>query len=186
MLTTRFLVTSEELFPVLQPVKISQLHVVFQTGYSVANIPVGCIPRLNFKFHARGRQVILRILPKHQIFSSIPITALNSNEECNYASPHNETCGSCRPNCSSSNNAEIFKTVNRRLVFSSPSLIVSDSDPRSFKKNDNCDLSGIIQLEDELECSHNLSTLVSEECFDACWIQVKNPLHGFKVDFCQE
>jgi hypothetical protein len=30
-----------------------------------------------------------------------------------------------------------------------------------------------------------LSTSVSEEYFDACWIQVKNPLHGFKVDFCE-
>ena len=149
---------------------------MFHSEYSATNIPFSCIPRLNFKFHARGRQIILRILPKIHILPSI--TSRINGDEYNYVSPQKKTCGSNLLPDHPSSNTGILKSVSRRLVFSSPSVVTSS--PRVFKTHDNCDLSGIIQLEDEQECSQSLST-ISEECTEACWIQVKNPLRGFKV-----
>lgn len=53
--------TAENLFPILQTIRPTKLHVLCQTS----SAPVGCIPRLNYKI--RGRQVTLRILRQSQI-----------------------------------------------------------------------------------------------------------------------
>ena len=160
----RFLVTTEELYSIFQTIKPTKLHVLCNTESSAL---VGCLPRLNHKF-VRGRQVILRILPKSQI-------------------PLNRSlCGSKDDNreqydgitMSSRVDAHESRTVSRRLVFSSP--IPS---ARIFREsNFSLDLSGFGTLEDEIDKTSD-SVVCPENVKDRCWFQIQSSLTGFLDTF---
>ena len=74
----------------------------------------------------------------------------------------------------------MHKTVNRRLFFTSPR-----PSSRIIKKNYNSDfdLSGIGQLEDEIERSMSFSPTVPNVTGN-CWFQTQSVLRGIKVFIC--
>lgn len=155
----RVLVTTENLFSILQTVRPSNLHVLCQTE-SLA--PTGCIPRLNFKPSTRVPQITLRILPKSQIPLNLFSNNYYDHEYEDYAvDPHSH------------------RTVSRRLVFSSPAPA-----NRKIRAND-CsllDISGVGRLEDDSDKSCNGET-ISENLPNRCWFQIQSSLTGFLETF---
>ena len=151
----RFLVTTEDLFPVLQPTKLTKLHVLCQTNN---RHPAGCLPRLNYKIPPRGRKIILRILPK----STIPLPlSLNSSQETN-KNLTNQT-----------RNGENNQMVSRRLTFPSP----LHESRKYFKCNSDFDVSGIILIDEEDE--DIADPVLAEDTETTCWFQVQSSLIGF-------
>lgn len=153
--------TSEELFPAMQPIRATKMHVLCQTEY-LTHTPEGCLPRLNFSFSPSSyqRQVIFNILPTLQLHRS--------------PSWNGEKDGGS----SSETNHDGHRAVSRRLVFTSP----AQSTSRPWKDDSDLDLSldisGIGKLEEEIE-KCNLSP-VPEGPTGFCWFQVKTFLLGFQ------
>lgn len=158
----RFLVTTERLYPILQAVKPTNLHVLCQTD---SLTPVGCIPRLNYKHSCRAPQVTLRILPKNPI----PLTLSSDGSHEGDSELYDLTSFSPRVN------AHAHQAVSRRLIFSSPAPI-----PKNFRLKD-CsllDISGIGQLEDDVDKDSNKET-INETVSHTCWFQIQSSLSGF-------
>jgi hypothetical protein len=149
-------VTTENLFPILQAVRPSNLHVLCQT---VSLAPTDCIPRLNFKPSTRVPQITLRILPPKSQISLNPFS--NNYHENGYDEyPVDD---------------DSHRTVSRRLVFSSPApanRIISEKDS-SF-----LDISGISRLDDDGDKSNN-GEIILENLTNRCWFQIQISLSGF-------
>ena len=152
----RHLVTAEQLFPVLHPIKQTKLHIMTNLRGSVVT-PIGCLPRLNFKFpKTRGHQVILKFRRNELISRNITQSKEPTESE------HSETSRVCR-----------------RLMFYSP---VPNNSKRLLKDDSSLEISGILQIDDETAEKCNLSsTLEAEE--DVCWFQLQNSLQGFQDIF---
>lgn len=158
----RFLVTTESLYPILQPLRPTNLHVLCQTD---ALTPVGCIPRLNYKHSCRVPQVTLHILPKSPILLNLSFDGNRDGDRELYD----------MTSFSSGVNADVHHGVSRRLDFSSPAPITVN-----FRGND-CsllDISGIGRLEDEVDKSSN-EEVISETLSHTCWCQIQRSLPGF-------
>ncbi|XP_057379101.1 uncharacterized protein LOC130701141 [Daphnia carinata] len=158
----RFLVTTEKLYPILQAVRPTNLHVLCQTD---SLTPIGCIPRLNYKHSCRAPQVTLRILPKNPI----PFILSSDGSHDGDIEPYELT--SFSPGV----NAHTYRAVSRRLIFSSPAPI-----PKNFQLKD-CsllDISGIGQLEDDVDKESNKETL-NGTVSHTCWFQIQSSLSGF-------
>lgn len=154
--------TTERLYPILQAVKPTNLHVLCQTD---SLTPVGCIPRLNYKHSCRAPQVTLRILPKNPI----PLTLSSDGSHEGDSELYDLTSFSPRVN------AHAHQAVSRRLIFSSPAPI-----PKNFRLKD-CsllDISGIGQLEDDVDKDSNKET-INETVSHTCWFQIQSSLSGF-------
>jgi len=147
----RFLVTADQLFPAMQSVNPSRLHVLCQTN---CGEPIGCLPRSNYQFPPRGRKIILRILPKTPITPGL----------CFNPSPGGEVMKKIM-------NGKSDQTVSRRLEFPSPLL-----GARKMWKCDefNLDISGVVQLEEDQED-------LEDQIETACWFQVQCFILGFRL-----
>lgn len=151
--------TTENLFPILQAVRPSNLHVLCQT---VSLSPTGCIPRLNFKPSTRVPQITLRILPK----SEISLNPFSNNYHHNGYEEYPVDDHSHR-------------TVSRRLVFSSP----APAKRKIYEKDSSLlDISGIGRLDDDSDKSYN-GEVISENLTNRCWFQVQSSLTGFLETF---
>jgi len=147
----RFLVTADQLFSSMQSVKPTKLHVLCQTN---CGEPVGCLPRLNYKFPPRGRKIILRILPKTPITPGLP----SSNPEINKAS-------TIRKN---------YATVSRKLHFASPLQRAR----KIWKSDCDLDVSGVVQIEEDDDMS--VVSPVEEDSNESTWFQVQHFIVGFR------
>lgn len=146
----RFLVTEDQLFPSMQSVKPTKLHVLCQTNHGE---PVGCLPRLNYKFPPRGRKIILRILPKTPI---TPILSFSNSE-------------TGQPNCRKN-----YPTVSRRLHFPSPLQRAR----KIWKSDGDLDVSGVVLIEENDDTS--VVSFVENDSIESTWFQVQHFIVGFR------
>ena len=146
----RFLVTEDQLFPSMQSVKPTKLHVLCQTNHGE---PVGCLPRLNYKFPPRGRKIILRILPKTPI---TPILSFSNSE-------------TGQPNCRKN-----YPTVSRRLHFPSPLQRAR----KIWKSDGDLDVSGVVLIKENDDTS--VVSFVENDSIESTWFQVQHFIVGFR------
>ena len=149
--------TNADLFPMIQTIKPTNIHVLFQTK---SLPPVNCLPRLNYRLPPRGRQLIFRILPKIQ-----PQPSLQSSE------PMNNRLDGVIVDESAPSTSSDSSAVNRRLVFNSP--LVNCSSRKKWTGNNELDLSGIIHLE-HVDVDEQVT-----EVREKCWFQLRPVLQGF-------
>lgn len=165
--------TSDNLFPLLQTIRPTKLHVLCQTD-SIA--PVGCIPRLNYKLTplSRGRQVTIRIVRQLQIPLNAP--ALHNRKDF-------EKEPDAFSPCRETDALSTTRAVSRKLVFSSPAATVLTT--QHYREKDcSLDLSGFDRLmEDDTALAE---TALAERCNCLCWFQIQSSLTGFIDTFKQD
>ena len=148
--------TSEELFPAMQPIRATQLHVMCQND--LLKTPEGCLPRLNFSFPPSScqRQVILNILPKLQLHKN---PSLSTHFEIEMEER---------------DSGDGHRAVSRRLFVNSP---VRSTTIHGMNDTD-LDISGIGKLEDDIEkCNLSIDPQVTH---GLCWFQIITHLQGFQ------
>lgn len=121
----RDLVISEDLFAMLQPILPTYVSVLFQHEASAHSDP-DWLPRLNFRLPTRGKQMILRILPKPQIDAPLAI----------------------RPQARCHRSAKESK-ASRVLQFGSPAPEAAMASRRWGCPASDLNISGVTLLEDE-------------------------------------
>ena len=158
--------TTEDLFPILQTIRPTKLHVLCHNNSSAPAI--GCLPRINYriKSSARGRQVTIRVIPKNSIVLNPTLSdKAQDHKEENHQAVLSEMA------------TIVSRAVSRRLIFASPVSTI-----RKVPKHDcSLDMSGIDKLEDEEEVEKDTS--VVENPISKCWFQVQCFLTGFLETF---
>jgi hypothetical protein len=148
---SRDLVISEDLFSFLQPVRPTGVSVLLNCQSQAPLEDENCLPRLNYRIPARGKQMVMRIFPKTSIKPLIPLSTTNYSYLTGTSS----------------------ETVSRRLIFNSPRPVHA----KDFKDHEGLDISGIGQLDEDLEPRDD--SLIEPIPEELCWFQIRRVLRGF-------